>query len=139
MPPKFLLYIYIYICQVFFADFIKIFFVRLQSRLLRFILRAMNQYQQEFIQNLKELRCQKQFSQAKLSELCNVATGTIGNIECGISKPSFDLILNMARVLDVHPATLFSKHSSLASADSENKKMLQLIKQQIEVFLEKSE
>ena len=36
MPPKFLLYIYI--CQVFFADFIKIFFVRLQSRLLRFIL-----------------------------------------------------------------------------------------------------
>ena len=92
----------------------------------------MNQYQQEFIQNLKELRCQKQFSQAKLSELCNVATGTIGNIECGISKPSFDLILNMARVLDVHPATLFSKHSSFASADSENKKMLAYALQQIQ-------
>jgi len=96
----------------------------------------MNPYQQEFIQNLKELRCQKKYSQAKLSELCNVATGTIGNIECGISKPSFDLILNIATILGVHPAMLFSK--SLPTSDMENKKMLQLIKQQIDMFLEKS-
>ena len=68
----------------------------------------MQKYQQEFVQNLKKYRYLKKLSQAKLSELCNVSTGTIGNIECGISKPSFDLILTIAEVLEIHPALLFS-------------------------------
>lgn len=38
-------------------------------------------------------------------------TSTIGNIECGIAKPSFDLILDIATVLGVHPALLFSSNS----------------------------
>ena len=72
----------------------------------------MKEYQQEFIQNLKKYRRQKKLSQAQLSELCDVATGTIGNIECGLSKPSFDLILTLATVLEVHPSLLFSDNTS---------------------------
>lgn len=97
----------------------------------------MNEYHQEFIQNLKEYRLQKNFSQAKLSELCNVAAGTIGNIECGLSKPS-DLILKLASTLDVHPAMLFSKNAAKKHAiDSDTKEALCILKHQIEILLEK--
>ena len=48
-----------------------------------------------FIANLKKFRKQKKLSQAQLAELCNVSTGTIGNIECGLAKPSFDLICSL--------------------------------------------
>lgn len=68
-------------------------------------------YQQEFISNLKKYRKEKKLTQAQLSELCDVTTSTIGNIECGIAKPSFDLILDIATVLGVHPALLFSSNS----------------------------
>ena len=97
----------------------------------------MNEYHKEFIKNLKECRCQKNLSQAKLSELCNVATGTIGNIECGISKPSFDLILTMAKVLEVHPALLFCKSAEPHKIDSDTKELLQMLKMQIEMLLER--
>ena len=68
-------------------------------------------YQQEFISNLKKYRKEKKLTQAQLSELCDVTTSTIGNTECGIAKPSFDLILDIATVLGVHPALLFSSNS----------------------------
>ncbi|MBQ2125227.1 MAG: helix-turn-helix transcriptional regulator [Spirochaetales bacterium] len=61
-----------------------------------------------FIQNLKRIRKLKNLSQAQLAELCEVSTGTIGNIECGLAKPSFDLILTMAEILKIHPAYLFA-------------------------------
>ncbi len=81
----------------------------------------MELYQQDFISNLKRYRKQAGFSQAKLSELCNVSTGTIGNIECGASKPSFDLILTISKVLNIHPAMLFSdKISHLLSINNES-------------------
>ena len=64
----------------------------------------MDGYQQEFIENLKKFRTQKKISQAQLAELCNVSTGTIGNIECGLAKPSFDLIISIANTLKIHPA-----------------------------------
>ena len=67
----------------------------------------MREYQREFIKNLKKYRHKKKLSQAQLSELCDVAAGTIGNIECGLSKPSFDLILTLATVLEIHPSRLF--------------------------------
>ncbi len=68
----------------------------------------MDDYQQHFIANLKRYRRLANFSQARLAELCNVATGTIGNIECGVAKPSFDLILAISGVLKIHPAFLFA-------------------------------
>ena len=35
------------------------------------------------------------------------SNGTIGNIECGLTKPSFDLILQIAEVLEIKPELLF--------------------------------
>ena len=70
----------------------------------------MKGYQEEFIYNLKKYRKERKLTQAQLSELCDVANGTIANIECGLSKPSFDLILTIATVLCVHPALLFSSN-----------------------------
>lgn len=68
----------------------------------------MDQYQKDFVYNLKSYRKGKKLSQARLSELCDVATGTISNIECGLSKPSFDLIIRISKVLEINPAQLFS-------------------------------
>ena len=68
----------------------------------------MDEYQQEFIENLKKYRKARNFSQEKFAELCDVSTGTIGNLECGLAKPSFDLLINMGKVLGIHPALLLS-------------------------------
>ncbi len=73
----------------------------------------MERYQQEFVDNLKKYRKKRGLSQERLAELCNVSTGTIGNIECGIGKPSFDLLVTMANVLGIHPARLL--HDDTAS------------------------
>lgn len=64
-------------------------------------------YQQCFIENMKRYRKKKGISQAQLAEACDVSNGTIGNIECGITKPSFDLILLIADRLGVKPESLF--------------------------------
>lgn len=79
----------------------------------------MANYQQEFISNLKKYRKEKKLTQAQLSELCDVTTSTIGNIECGIAKPSFDLILDIATVLGIHPALLFSSNPIQGEASKE--------------------
>lgn len=68
----------------------------------------MEKYQRELIKNLKKYRNAGNLSQAQLAELCNVATGTIGNIECGVAKPSFDLLITLAEVLGTTPASLLS-------------------------------
>ena len=77
----------------------------------------MEKFQQEFIENLKRRRKERKLSQEKFAELCNVSTSTIGNIECGIAKPSFDLLMTMGNVLGVHPALLLS--DSPAALDGE--------------------
>ena len=70
-------------------------------------MRKMIDYQKCFIENLKFYRKKKGFSQSMLAEACEVSNGTIGNIECGMTKPSFDLIVQMADRLGVKPETLF--------------------------------
>ncbi len=72
----------------------------------------MERYQQEFIENLKKYRKKRGLSQERLAELCNVSTGTIGNIECGLGKPSFDLLVTLANVLGIHPAQLLHDEAS---------------------------
>lgn len=52
--------------------------------------------QEEFVKNLKYYRNEKEFSQEKLAEACDCATGTIGDIECGKTLPSFEMIANIA-------------------------------------------
>nr|MBP3283432.1 helix-turn-helix transcriptional regulator [Treponema sp.] len=64
-------------------------------------------FQRCFIENMRHYRNIKGISQAQLAELCNVSNGTIGNIECGITKPSFDMILKIAEKLDIQPELLF--------------------------------
>ena len=42
-----------------------------------------------------------------MAELCDVSNGTIGNIECGVTKPSFDLLILIAQALHIQPEQLF--------------------------------
>lgn len=94
----------------------------------------MKKYQESFITNLKYFRSQKGLSQAELAERCDVATGTIGNIECGIAKPSFDLIIRMADILSINPAQFFSasRFSDVQEILMEEHKMLQNIYQMLQ-------
>ncbi len=85
----------------------------------------MEEYQQEFIENLKKYRTQKKISQAQLAEHCGVSTGTIGNIECGLAKPSFDLIISIANTLNIHPAYLFSSTANIPENYLQEHKILE--------------
>ena len=67
----------------------------------------MNENQANFIQNMKYYRRRAGLSQAQLAEYCDVSNGTIGNIECGVTKPSFDLIFAIAKALSINAADLF--------------------------------
>lgn len=73
----------------------------------------MADYQKCFMENLKYYRKLKGLTQAELAEICDVSNGTIGNIECGITKPSFDLILQLSAALEITPEILF--HSAESS------------------------
>lgn len=72
----------------------------------------MNLEQKNFIANLKYYRKLNSFSQQKLAELCDVSNGTIGNIESGVTKPSFDLIITISQVLSITPEKLFAKEKN---------------------------
>ena len=72
----------------------------------------MSQYQSVFIENLKYYRNKKGISQAKLAEMCDCGTGTIGSIESARQNPSFDLLFKISEVLKIHPADLFLRDSS---------------------------
>ena len=92
--------------------------------------------QEEFIKNLKFYRNEKKISQEKLAEACDCATGTIGCIECGKALPSFEMIVNIAAALKIHPADLFLRNAS--STVSKTKKILLTeLLPQIENFVEK--
>lgn len=77
-----------------------------------FKMSVMVDYHKCFIQNMKFYRKKKGISQAQLAESCNVSNGTIGNIECGRTKPSFDLILIIANSLEIKPESLFYSSES---------------------------
>ena len=80
----------------------------------------MTSYQTVFIENLKYYREQKGISQAKLAELCNCGTGTIGSIESARQFPSFDLLFRMSDVLEIHPADLFLRDASKSDEEIKN-------------------
>lgn len=89
-------------------------------------------YQKCFIENLKNYRKAKGITQAELAEKCDVSNGTIGNIESGVAKPSFDLIIQISIVLEVKPEDLFhtdiSISKSIKSSDSFSKDQLKKIR-----------
>ena len=75
-------------------------------------LRSMNNYLDDFRMNMKYYREQAGISQTHLSVLCECGTGTIGGIEAGKAKPSFDMMIKIAEALKVNPADLFIRDSS---------------------------
>ncbi|MBR4245389.1 MAG: helix-turn-helix transcriptional regulator [Treponema sp.] len=96
----------------------------------------MNEFQEDFVENLKFYRKQKGISQEKLAELCDCATATIGCIEIYRQLPSFEMIVKIAAALKIHPADLFLRNAS--STVSKTKKILLTeLLPQIEDFVEK--
>ena len=80
----------------------------------------MSSYQAIFIENLKYYRNEKGISQAKLAELCECGTGTIGSIEAARQFPSFDLLFRIADSLEIHPADLFLRDASKSDDEIRN-------------------
>lgn len=73
---------------------------------------SVSSYQETFIENLKYYRNQKNISQAKLAEMCECATPTIGCIESARQFPSFELLFKIADALGINPADLFLRNAS---------------------------
>lgn len=88
----------------------------------------MSQYKADFIANLKFYRGKKGYSQAKLAELCNCQSGTIGCIECGRQFPSFDLLFKISDVLEINPADLFIRDASKSKISIRDELKLRLTK-----------
>lgn len=72
----------------------------------------MDKYFDDFRMNMKFYREQAGFSQTYLSILCNCGTGTIGGIESGKAKPSFDMMIKIANALNINPADFFIRNAS---------------------------
>ncbi|MCR5764726.1 MAG: helix-turn-helix domain-containing protein [Treponema sp.] len=92
----------------------------------------MKDYLEDFRMNMKYYREKNDVSQTQLAIICDCGTGTIGGIESGKAKPSFDMIVRIADALKVTPADLFIRNSSKDKI--EIKKQL---KTQFEQILEK--
>ena len=72
----------------------------------------MQNYLDDFRMNVKYYREKLGISQTQLSIICDCGTGTIGGIESGKSKPSFDMMIKIAQALKVTPADLFIRDIS---------------------------
>ena len=90
----------------------------------------------EFGQKIKRMRLNRRLTQEKLSELCDCATSTIGCIEIGRQAPSFEMIINIANALEIHPADLFLRNSS-TTVNNTKKLLKSELLPQIENFIEK--
>ena len=72
----------------------------------------MEDYFETFRFNMKYYREQARLSQSQLAIGADCTNGLIGQIEAGISKPSFERIVNIAAALKIHPADLFLRNAS---------------------------
>ena len=72
----------------------------------------MENYLDDFRMNVKYYREKLGISQTQLSIICDCGTGTIGGIESGKAKPSFDMMIKIAQALKVTPADLFIRDIS---------------------------
>lgn len=84
----------------------------------------------DFRMNMKYYREKRKISQVKLAELCDCGTGTIGGIEAGKAKPSFDMMTKIAYALEINPADLF-----LRDASKSRKNLKATLKSQFENIL----
>ena len=90
----------------------------------------MDNYLDEFRMNVKYYREKMDISQTQLSIICDCGTGTIGGIESGKAKPSFDMMIKIAQALKVTPADLFIRDISKSKTE-----LKQQLKQQFESIL----
>ena len=72
----------------------------------------MQNYLDDFRMNVKYYREKLGISQTQFSIICDCETGTIGGIESGKAKPSFDMMIKIAQALKVTPADLFIRDIS---------------------------
>lgn len=47
-----------------------------------------------------------------IKNICNCGTGTIGGIESGKAKPSFEMMIKISEALNINPADLFIRDAS---------------------------
>ena len=92
----------------------------------------MENYLDEFRMNVKYYREKMDISQTQLSIICDCGTGTIGGIESGKAKPSFDMMIKIAQALKVTPADLFIRDISKSKTE-----LKQELKRQFESILNK--
>ena len=92
----------------------------------------MENYLDEFRMNVKYYREKLGISQTQLSIICDCGSGTIGGIESGKAKPSFDMMIKIAQALKVTPADLFIRDISKSKTE-----LKQDLKQQFERILGK--
>ena len=92
----------------------------------------MDNYLDEFRMNVKYYREKLGISQTQLSIICDCGSGTIGGIESGKAKPSFDMMIKIAQALKVTPADLFIRDISKSKTE-----LKQDLKQQFERILGK--
>ena len=71
--------------------------------------------------NMKYYRERLGISQTELSILCDCGTGTIGGIESGKAKPSFDMIIKISEALKINPADLFIRDTSISKKELRQK------------------
>lgn len=82
--------------------------------------------------NMKFYRERRGISQTQLAIECDCGTGTIGGIESGKAKPSFEMILRISAALGITPADLFIREVSA------NKTALKsILKDEFSAILEK--
>ena len=59
------------------------------------------------IKNIKKYRKQKGYTQEQLSELANISTDYLSEIERGKKKPSIDTLDSITSALEIEPYMLF--------------------------------
>ena len=77
----------------------------------------MSKYLDDFRYNIKYYRDKLNISQTELAIRCDCSSGTIGGIESGKAKPSFDMIITIAQALNISPADLFIRDVSKTKKD----------------------
>lgn len=85
----------------------------------------MAEYLEIFRLNMKYYREKLGISQSHLSIICDCGTGTIGGIESGKAKPSFDMLIKIAEALKITPADLFIRDVSKSKLEIKKEIKLQ--------------
>lgn len=85
----------------------------------------MAEYLEIFRLNMKYYREKLGISQSQLSIICDCGTGTIGGIESGKAKPSFDMLIKIAEALKITPADLFIRDVSKSNLEIKKEIKLQ--------------